>query len=163
MKTGLIVATIAVLGAGVAYAGGGHFTDADSDGDGYVSLQEMKAAHNARIEEHFARADADGDGLLSEAERRAAHDKMRARHRERREHMRELRRDPERIVERLDIDGSGSVSLDEFEGRRFSPDAETFYAADNDGNGELDADELGALMASHHAGRKADRGRVDQE
>ena len=163
MRTGLIIATFAVLGAGAAYAGGGHFKNADSDGDGYVSLDEVKAAHNVRIEQHFADADADGDGLLSKAERAAARDQMRERHREHRKHMREMRRDPQNIVEHLDVDGSGSVSLDEFEGRRFSPDAETFYAADSDGNGELNADELGELMASHHASRKAARGRIDQE
>ncbi len=162
MKTGLIVATIAVLGAGAAFAGG-HMKNADSDGDGYVSLDEMKAMHNARIEEHFARADSDGDGLLSEAERRAAHEQMRERHRERRMHHRELRRNPEHVVEHLDTDGSGSVSLDEFEGRRFSPDAETFYAADSDGNGELDAAELGELMAAHRAARRGGKDRADRD
>ena len=50
---------------------------ADANGDGYVSLYELRAAYyadaefNRRIEESFADYDTDGDGLISEAERRA--------------------------------------------------------------------------------------------
>ena len=50
---------------------------ADANGDGYVSLYELRAAYyadmefNRRIEESFASYDTDGDGLISEAERRA--------------------------------------------------------------------------------------------
>ena len=49
---------------------------ADANGDGYVSLYELRAAYyadaefNRRIEESFADYDTDGDGLISEAERR---------------------------------------------------------------------------------------------
>ncbi len=50
---------------------------ADANGDGYVSLYELRAAYyadmefNQRIEQSFAEYDTDGDGLISEAERRA--------------------------------------------------------------------------------------------
>lgn len=50
---------------------------ADANGDGYVSLYELRAAYyadlefNRRIEQSFADYDTDGDGLISEAERRA--------------------------------------------------------------------------------------------
>ena len=50
---------------------------ADANGDGFVSLYELRAAYyadiefNRRIEESFAAYDTDGDGLISEAERRA--------------------------------------------------------------------------------------------
>lgn len=156
MKTGLVMTALAVLGAGTAFAAG-PMKKADTNGDGYVSLDEMKAAHSARLEQHFGEMDSNGDGLLSEAERKAAHEARRERHMERRQHRRELRRDPEHVIEHLDTDGSGSVSLDELQGRRFAPDAETFAAADSDGNGELDATELGELMAARHARRKAMR------
>ena len=50
---------------------------ADANGDGYVSLYELRAAYyadmefNRRIEQSFADYDTDGDGLISEAERQA--------------------------------------------------------------------------------------------
>ncbi|NNF51906.1 MAG: EF-hand domain-containing protein [Gammaproteobacteria bacterium] len=152
MKTKLMIAAVAALGAGAAFAAG-PMKNADNDGDGYVSLAEAKAAHAARVEEHFAKADTDGDGLLSEAERKAAHKAKREKMKERRDHRRDKRRDPENIVERLDVDGSGSVSMSELEGRRFAPDAETFTAADTNGNGELDAAELGAMMQARRSER----------
>jgi len=47
-------------------------TAMDANGDGQVSVEEMRAAHQARRAEHltarFARLDADGDGVLSKAE-----------------------------------------------------------------------------------------------
>lgn len=51
---------------------------ADADGDGYVSLHELRAAYyadpefNARIERTFAAYDRNGDGLISAGERGAA-------------------------------------------------------------------------------------------
>lgn len=156
MKTRLTIAALALLGAGTAIAAG-HMKNADADGDGFVSLDEMKAAHNARIEEHFSQADTNGDGLLSADERKAAGKAKRANMKEKRKHRKRMRRSPERIVEKLDVDGSGSVSLDEFQGRRHAPDAESFSAADANGNGELDAGELEAMMAAQRAERKAKR------
>ena len=155
MKTRLTLAAIAVLAAGTAFAAG-PMKDADKDGDGFVSLEEAKAAHEARVEEHFAKADTDGDGLLSEEERKAAHKAKREQMKARRDHRRSrsMRRDPEKIVERLDVDGSGSVSMSEFDGRRFAPDADTFTQADTNGNGELDAAELDALMKARRSERK---------
>ena len=50
---------------------------ADANGDGFVSLYELRAAHyadtefNKRIEESFASYDSNGDGLISEDERQA--------------------------------------------------------------------------------------------
>lgn len=155
MKTRLTFAALALLGAGTAIAAG-HMKNADADGDGFVSLDEMKAAHSARIEEHFAKADTNGDGLLSEEERQTAREARRDNRQAKRKHRRKMR-SPEKVVERLDADGSGSISLDEFQNSRRGPDAEEFTAADTNGNGELDADELGAMMAAHRAERKAKR------
>ena len=50
---------------------------ADANGDGFVSLYELRAAHyadiefNKRIEQSFADYDSNGDGLISEDERNA--------------------------------------------------------------------------------------------
>lgn len=47
-------------------------TAMDANGDGQVSAEEMRAAHQARraqrLDTRFARLDADGDGVLSKAE-----------------------------------------------------------------------------------------------
>lgn len=148
------IAAFAALGATAAQAGKG-MADADADGDGFVSLAEFKAAHNERIERHFARVDANADGLLSDDEMAAAHDARRGEHGPMRHRMHRGEMDPERALERLDADGSGGVSFDEFDGRRFGPDAATFQAADGDGNGELDASELEAMMKARRAERRA--------
>lgn len=141
-------AAATILLAGHAQADHERFEGADTDADGNLSLAEFEAAHAERARERFAKLDENADGLLSADELRDA--KRSKRHAGHRRH----EPDPERIVERLDEDGSGSVSLAEFEGRRFAPDADAFYAADADGNGELSADELVELMRAHHRERR---------
>ncbi len=98
---------------------------ADANSDGTVSREERKAAHEARRAERLAQFDKDSDGTLNEAERESAR------------HARTVRvfeeldanRDAEvseaeatascspmaRHFERVDADGSGSVSWSEFE------------------------------------------------
>ena len=70
-KTVFAIAALAALGATAVYADKG-MKDADASGDGFVSLDEFKSAHSARIEEHFVRMDANADGLLSDEEMKAA-------------------------------------------------------------------------------------------
>lgn len=156
MKSKLALAAMAALCTGAALAGPHLMERADADEDGFVTRSEFQAAHQARVDEHFARVDADGDGMLSREEiesARAAHHEKRLEHKHRR-----MQRRGAHALERLDTDGSGSVSLAEFEGRRFQPAEEEFYAADADGNGELDEAELRELFAAHHAAKRKDRG-----
>lgn len=156
-KAVLALAVLAALGATAVYADKG-IEDADTSGDGFVSLDELKAAHAARIEEHFSRMDSDADGLLSEEEIKAAHAARFGDHKGMHKGRHHERRSPGEMFERLDADGNGSVSLDELEGKRFSPDAAVFQAADSDGSGGLDADELHSMIKTHRSERRAARG-----
>ena len=51
---------------------------ADTDGDGKVSLDEFIRARTAALEQAFARLDADGDGKLDEKEAEAGAEQMRS-------------------------------------------------------------------------------------
>ena len=75
-----------------------HFVQLDTDMNGEVTAEEMKAHAAAR----FAAADADGDGFLTQDELAAA---AKARHAER----------SQRMLEKLDTDGNGSLSATELE------------------------------------------------
>lgn len=133
----LTIFTVATLGATAVYADK-NMADADVSGDGYVSLDEFKSAHDARVEERFTKMDANADGLLSE-------DEMKSAKKDRRGDRHRGRKNPEEKFNELDADGSGSVSMQELSADRFTPDAATFQAADIDGSGELDASELHAM------------------
>ena len=45
-----------------------HFDDIDTNRDGQLSADEMKAFHAQRAAEHFKKLDTNGDGLISKAE-----------------------------------------------------------------------------------------------
>ena len=146
MKTRHIVPAVLILGFGTALASPHAMQEADTDGDGYITLSEFTAAQESRAAEHFSRLDENADGLLSE-------DELKSAHRERRGHDRRHRPEPGEIVASLDADNSGSLSQTELQGSRAAPDADAFLAADKDGNGELDAEELGDLLKSRHQRR----------
>ncbi len=127
---------------------------ADTDDNGLISLDEFKAMKAARVEEQFARLDTDADGFISADEMQAAPRRGHERF-GKREHRKE--RNPAKAVERLDADGSGGVSLQELEGKRFAPSSDAFSAADGDGNGELDAAEFHTMMMATKAERRAEK------
>ena len=156
-RTVFAIFALATLGATAVYAEKG-MNDADASGDGFVSLEEFKSAHSARIEERFARMDSNSDGLLSADEMKAAKQARRGdRDKKRDGDRRQGKRNPAEMFERLDADESGGVSLAELDGKRFTPDADTFQAADADGSGELDPTEMHAMMKARSAERRAER------
>lgn len=79
MTTRLVLMTIALFGASAIQADE-HVDKADANGDGFVSLYELRAAHyadpefNKRIEQAFDRYDQNSDGLISADERQAQRD-----------------------------------------------------------------------------------------
>lgn len=150
MRTKTIVAVFIGLAMTAAFADQ-NLKEADTDNSGQISLDEFMAAQEARITEHFTRLDADGNGYISEAEMQAAPRRGGDKRDKRPPHK---PMNPEEAVERLDTDGSGGVSLQEFDGKRISPDSDSFLAADSDGSGELDAAELDAMMKARWAERR---------
>lgn len=146
------------------------FEQTDTNGDGYISKEEMQAASEKR----FTDADADGDGVLTKDEMAAVHGKMRARF----DHQ---RGDPAERFAAADADGDGKLTLDEMKAAaaarmaerskeggmpgRHADRMEKFFAtADKDGDGALTQDEMQAAHENmktrmgNHEGKRGDRG-----
>lgn len=110
------------------------FQRADTDGDGGLSVDEMKAAAVERAEKRaermHERLDANDDGMVDEAEMKAARKAMADRRHARFEGSRHGPRhgyrhgghrgprDAGAMFERLDSDGDGAVSREEFDAMR---------------------------------------------
>ncbi len=79
--------------------GAARFAEIDANGDGAVSADELKARMDKRadrrIERMIDRLDTNADGALSQSELTA-------------------RRDPAKMMERFDTDASGGISAEEF-------------------------------------------------
>jgi len=114
------------------------FEQLDTDNDGQVTDAEMKAQGAAR----FAKVDTDADGFLSASELEAAgkdREKKRA----------------TRMMERLDADKDGKLSLDEM-GKR-GRKGDMFAKFDADKSGGLSKEEFDAAhkeMRKHRGGKK---------
>ena len=67
-KLWTVLATAGFLLAGPALAAGVAFEDADTNGDGAVSMDEAKAVMPDLTAEQFAAADGNADGVLSSDE-----------------------------------------------------------------------------------------------
>lgn len=119
----LAAVLLAAGSATVALAGpreGGHGSAVPyaMGGDEPVSVTAMKQRHG----EVFDEADADGDGELSAAELQQAMQRLRA----------------ERQLQRLDRDGNGLVSQEEFT----YPLEHMLVRMDRDGDGEISTEEM---------------------
>jgi len=121
------------------------FEKLDADGDGAVSLKEAEAVPFAQ---KLVKADVDEDGLITKEELEAA---KREHHGRRDRHFRRMKSPEDRaafMLKKLDADNSGSISVDELEGKKWS---ERIIKADSDGNGEITVDELKSFRPERRA------------
>ncbi len=109
------------------------FKELDKNGDGLISLEEVKAPQQQR----FRETDADGDGYISAEEAREAFARQVPP-----EMLEEMKNrgmpDPgDTFINNLDSDGDGRVSEAEF----IQPAIDSFNRMDADGNGMVTPDE----------------------
>ncbi len=106
--------------------------DADTDGDGAISLAELREARTQAVERHFAELDTDADGFLREDEIRAGRGRGPRPGRLRQE------------LSRIDADGDGAWSFAELQAVRPELSLEQFNRLDINGDGLIGEDERAA-------------------
>ncbi|HYP99793.1 MAG TPA: hypothetical protein VER96_14055 [Polyangiaceae bacterium] len=108
---------------------------ADTNGDGVITVEELKAGEEKMRAEHLAKVDTDHDGKISPEERKAAFEKF-----------------AEERFAKLDKNNDGALSKDEVGDKRW----EHLSVADADKNGSVTREEIktavaaGTLKFPHH-------------
>ena len=144
------LAAIAILASAPVMAGqnsgpGLDFSQLDANGDGQITKAEVKAFGAAE----FAKADADGDGSLTLEELipRAKADRAR-----------KMDKRANRMLKRLDSDGSGTIELSEMEEKQGG--MRMFDSTDVNEDGVISQEEFDAIKGKRH--RKAKRKSYDE-
>lgn len=120
------------------------FAELDTNGDGMLSVAEMKAQGDAR----FAAMDANGDGVIT-ADEIGAHSAQMAAQRSAKMF--------ERMLQWRDVDGDGGLSQAEMDGNQ----AEKMFArADADGDGAISAEEFEQAQVRGPRGGKGNRSKM---
>lgn len=148
---GVTAATI-FMGAGMGAAqttSEDRFALLDTDGDGYVTVEEIEASQAER----FANTDADSDGFLTSEELLAAIEAA-AEANGREINSARLSRRIERMINRMDEDGDGQISATEMAARDASKMIER---VDSDGDGQISATEAEDMRASRQERREQKR------
>jgi len=108
---------------------------ADTNGDGVITVEELKAGEEKMRAEHLAKVDTDHDGKVSPEERKAAFEKF-----------------AERRFAKMDKNNDGALSKDEVGDKRWA----RLSVADADKNGSVTREEIktavaaGTLKFPHH-------------
>ena len=108
---------------------------ADTDADGVITVEELKAGEEKFRAEHLAKVDTDHDGKVSPEERKAAFEKFAEEH-----------------FAKMDKNNDGALSKDEIGDKRW----ERLSVADADKNGSVTREEIktavaaGTLKFPHH-------------
>jgi len=141
--TAALVAALGMATTGQAQAHGGNgramaFETLDANADGFVTLEEMKAAQAAR----FAENDTDGDGFLNMEELTEARGKMKKTANG--EGLSD--RQKARMMRALDENGDGKVALSEMPTERME---KMFAKLDADSDGKVSKEELEARKGKH--------------
>ena len=154
MRIELAFAVAALLGSHAAWAQ----LEADTDGDGAISLTEYQAGFLEAAEQRFQSLDSDGDGQLTGEEVRDRRDRGRG------ERATDIRsRAAERAVTRLDADDDGLLTLAEVQAGREDATSEWFAGLDANSDGQLSAEELSAQRVGGR-GRDGDgRAEIDTD
>lgn len=158
-RTLLVSAAIAgLLGTTVVAQGMGHgpmdapladFATLDADGDGQVTAAEIAAAARAR----FAVADADGNGGLDAAELVAQAEARR---------MERLNARMQAMLAERDANGDGLIQPEEMVARATMAER-MFDRLDADGSGGISAEEFAAMQARMQARMQERMGRGDED
>ena len=145
--TGLLLVSVTIISAPAIAdrenKSGERITRLDSDGDGIITRAEADAPRLER----FSAADTDGDGALTQAELEAFAEAER----ERRMAERKARR-----FARMDSDGNGTISIEEFSKRS----AGRFDRWDANNDGSVTVEEIEAARAARaewRENRRAER------
>ena len=100
---------------------------ADTNNDGVITVDELKAGEEKMRAEHLAKVDTDHDGKVSPEERKAAFEKF-----------------AEERFTKMDTNNDGALSKDEVGDKRW----EHLSVADADKNGSVTKDEIKAAVAA---------------
>jgi len=120
------------------------FETVDANADGFVTLEEMKAAQAAR----FTANDTDGDGFLSEEELTAS----RGKNKKNADSEGPSDRKKARMMRALDENGDGKIALSEMPTERME---KMFAKLDADSDGKISKEEMEARKGKH--GKKRDK------
>jgi Ca2+-binding EF-hand superfamily protein len=128
--------------------GGDAFQRADADGNGEITLQELKAVFPRMTRERFAQLDRDGDGVLQAGEARAPIPRGAA-------------PGTREVFQKADANADGKVTFDELKAQSPGLTRERFNLMDRDGDGELSKGDWGATATRNENRGESRSSRLD--